>query len=293
VSDKFEPIAAEKANFDVTMMCRVLDVSRSGFYDFVNREASAAEKRREDLKSMISYEFDRSERTYGYRRIHAALRRKGIEVDDELVRRLMREIGLMPIQVKRRRGLTRADQQAGPIPDLVKRDFTAAEPGAKMIGDITQIDTGEGPLYLATTIDCYSKAVIGWALDERYPAGLVSAAFRMAAARIPLPEGAIFHSDRGSQYTSIEFAELLDSRGVKQSVGRTGICFDNAAAESFFGKLKTENVHHKKFATRAEARREVIRFIEGFYNSRRLHSSIGYRPPLEVLNEWSKMQRAA
>ena len=293
MSEKYTLISAEKANFEVSMMCRKLGVSRSGFYAWEKHEASATEQRRQELKSMIAYEFDRSERTYGYRRIHAALRRKGIDIDDELVRRLMRELGLMPVQVKQRRGLTVQDRKAAPIPDLLKRNFTADAPGEKMIGDITQIDTGEGPLYLATTIDCYSKAVIGWAIDERYPAGLVVAAIRMAADRIDLPEGAIFHSDRGSQYTSQEFAETLDAYGIKQSVGRTGICFDNAAAESFFGKLKTENVHHRKFATRAEARREVIRFIEGFYNRRRLHSGIGYRPPFEVLDEWSRSRTAA
>jgi putative transposase len=293
VSEKYTLVAAEKAEFDVSMMCRILGVSRSGFYDWEGREASDRVRRREELKSMVAYEFDQSEGTYGYRRIHAALRRKDVKVDDELVRRLMREMGLMPVQVKRHRGLTVPDRQAGPIPDLIRRDFTAVAPGEKMIGDITQIDTGEGPLYLATAIDCYSKAVIGWAIDERYPAGLISAAVRMAAERIEIPEGAIFHSDRGSQYTSHEFAEVLRSYGIRQSVGRTGVCFDNAAAESFFGKLKTENVHHRKFATRVEARREVIRFIEGFYNRRRLHSAIGYRPPFEVLDEWSRNQPAA
>ncbi|QYC39401.1 Integrase core domain protein [Nonomuraea coxensis DSM 45129] len=155
-----------------------------------------------------------------------------------------------------------------------------------MIGDITQIDTGEGALFLATVIDCFSKSVIGWALDVRYPARLVCAAIDMAAARIEMPDGAIFHSDRGSQYTSIEFGETLGKYSIRQSVGRTGSCFDNAMAESFFGKLKTEMVHHWTFATRAEARREVIKFIEGFYNRRRLHSGLGYRPPSEVLEEW-------
>lgn len=242
---------------------------------------------------MIAYEFDQSGRTYGSRRIHAALRRKGVSAGGELVRRLMRELGLMPVQAKRRRGLTVPDRQAPPIPGLVRRDFTATAPGEKMIGGITQTDTGEGPLYLATTIDCFSKAIIGWAVGEHYPASLVAAAVHMAAGRIRLPGGAIFHSGRGSQYTSQEFAEALTGHGVRQSAGRTGSCSDNAAAESFFGKLKTENAHHRKFLTKAEARREVIRFIEGFYNQRRLHSRIGYRPPLEVLDEWSKNQSAA
>jgi transposase InsO family protein len=293
VTEKYELINAEKACFEVTMMCRLLGVSRSGFYEWATRPASASARRRAELATLIEYEFEQSGGTYGYRRIHAELRRKGVAVDDELIRRLMRALGLVPVQVKRRRGLTVADKQAGVIPDLVGRDFTAEAPGARMVGDITEIPTGEGPLYLATAIDCFSKAVLGWAVDERYPASLVVAALEMAAGRITLPEGAIFHSDRGSQYTSRSFGDALGAYGIRQSVGRTGICFDNSMAESFFGKLKTEMVHHRKFATRAEARREVIRFIEGFYNRRRLHSALGYRPPFEVLEEWFDNRVAA
>jgi transposase InsO family protein len=254
---------------------------------------SAAGQRREDLKPVIDFVFEESGRTYGYRRVHAELVRAGVQVDDELVRKLMRELCLVPVQVKRRRGLTVADKTATPIPDLVRRDFTASMPGEKMIGDITQVDTGEGSLFLATVIDCFSKSVVGWALDERYPAGLVCAAIDMAVSRIEMPDGAIFHSDRGSQYTSIEFGDTLAKYKIRQSVGRTGSCFDNAMAESFFGKLKTEMVHHQRFATRAEARREVIKFIEGFYNRRRLHSGLGYRPPSEALEEWFDNSSAA
>jgi transposase InsO family protein len=268
-------------------------VSRSGYYEWCDRPVSAGAQRREELTAMILAEFECSDRTYGYRRVHAELVRKGVEVDDELVRQLMRAAGLVPRQVKRRRGLTVPDQAAGPIPDLVGRDFTAGAPGAKMVGDITQINTGEGPLFLATVLDCYSKSVLGWSVDIQYPASLVCAAFEMAAQRIPLPDGAVFHSDRGSQYTSNEFAETLQKYSVQQSVGRTGSCFDNAMAESFFGKLKTEMVHHYVFATRAEARRAIIGFIEGFYNGRRLHSGLGYRPPMEILSEWFDSHQAA
>jgi transposase InsO family protein len=292
-SEKFSLIHAEEANYEVTAMCRLLDVSRSGYYEWRDRPVSASARRREELKVLIEHEFQRSERTYGYRRVHAQLLRTGVAVDDELVRTLMRELDLVPVQVTRRRGLTVADKQAGPIPDLVRRDFSASVPGEKMIGDITQVDTLEGPLFLATVIDCYSKAVIGWAVDERYPASLVCAAIDMAASRITLPDNAIFHSDRGSQYTSYDFADTLTKNDIRQSVGRTGICFDNAMEESFFGKLKTETVHHRRFATGAEARRELIRFIEGFYNRRRLHSALGYRPPFEVLDEWFANQSAA
>lgn len=245
------------------------------------------------LAEAIGIVFECSEETYGYRRVHAELARRGISADDDTVRQIMRDHGWTPVQARRRRGLTVADKQAAPLPDLVRRDFTGAVPGAKMVGDITQVDTGEGPLFLATVIDCFSKAVIGWSVDTRYPASLIIAAVDMAAKRIAIPGGAIFHSDRGSQYTSADFGEALKGYGIRQSVGRTGSCFDNAMAESFFGKLKTERPGIEKFATRSEARREIIRYVEGFYNRRRLHSAIGYRPPFEVLEEWFDNRRAA
>lgn len=270
----------------MALMCRLMGVSRSGFYDWERRAISAQEQRRELLTQHIHVVFAASRRTYGYRRVHAELVRGGVQVDDELVRRLMRRAGLFPVQVKPRRGLTVADRAAGPIPDLLTRDFTASAPGEKLVGDITQVNTGEGPVFLATVIDCYSKSVLGWSVDEHYDAELVCTAMSMAAHRIPLPSGAIFHSDRGSQYTSYNFSRLLRAENVRQSVGRTGICFDNAMAESFFGRMKTEWTHHRNFATRHEAHREIISFIEGFYNTRRLHSTLGYRPPFEVLDEW-------
>lgn len=275
------------------MMCRLLGVSASGYYEWRDRPPSIRARRRETLKERICDEFARSERTYGYRRVHAGLARQGVACDDETVRLLMNEMGLTPVQVKKRRGLTVAGSAAGPIPDLAGRDFTASAPGEKMVGDITRIDTGEGALFLATVIDCFSKSVIGWSMDTRYPASLVGAALDMAAGRLEFPEGAIFHSDRGSQYTSFEFGWKLAEHGIRRSVGRTGVCFDNAMAESFFGKLKTELVHHRKFATRAEARRAVVKYIEGFYNARRLHSALGYRAPLEVLDEWFENRLSA
>jgi putative transposase len=277
----------------VALMCRLLDVSRSGYYEWERRAESNQAQRRKRLTRLIRAVFMASNRTYGYRRVHAALVDQGEQVDDELVRQLMRAAGLVPVQVKRRLGLTVADRTAGPVPDLVNRDFTAAAPGAKMVGDITQINTRQGPLFLATVIDCYSKSVLGWSVDSHCKAGLVCAAMTMAANRIPLPEGAIFHSDRGGQYTSYDFASLLRDKGVRHSVGRTGICYDNSMAESFFGKFKTEWVHHRSFATRDEARHETVKYIEGFYNSRRLHSALGYRAPREVLDEWFTNQQVA
>jgi putative transposase len=292
------------------MMCQALEVSKSGFYDWRSRPVAESTIRRMRVRAEIVRVFegedpDNGGRTYGYRRVHAELGRRGIELDDDTVRLHMRALGLVPVQVKRRCSLTKADRAAGPLPDLVRRDFTAPAPWRKLVGDITQIDTGEGPLFLATVLDCFSKSVAGWAIDTSYPATLVSAAIEMAAARFGVKrkkgrtaeevdaDAPIFHSDRGSQYTSREFARVLAEYDIRQSVGRTGICFDNSMAESFFGKLKTELTHHRRFATRAEARRAIVKYIEGFYNCRRLHSSVGYRTPLEVLEEWFANQQAA
>jgi len=175
----------------------------------------------------------------------------------------------------------------------VHRDFTAETPGAKIVGDITYSPTWEGWLYLATAIDCATRKVIGWAMDDNYKTPLVTAAMEMAARNIDLPGDAIFHSDRGSNYTSDEFAEVLDRLQIRQSVGRTGICFDNSLAESFNAALKVERVHRTAYPTRKKAREDIARYIELRYNRTRLHSALGYRTPQEALDEYLNRQLAA
>ena len=162
-----------------------------------------------------------------------------------------------------------------------------------MVGDITYIPTWQGWEYLATVIDCATRKVIGWAMGDNYKTPLITAAIEMAARNIELPADAIFHSDRGSNYTSAEFAAVLDRLGIRQSVGRTGICFDNALAESFNASLKVERVHRTVYPTREKARHDVARYIELRYNQTRLHSALGYRTPQEVHDEYLNWQRAA
>ena len=223
-----------------------------------------------------------------------ALVRGGEQVDDETVRGLMRELGLEPCQPKPWRfSLTENDGQEHHIPDLVQRDFTAGAPGQKMVGDITYIPTWEGWVYLATVIDCYTKAVVGWAMDDNYKTPLIEQAIEMAARNHSLTDQAIFHSDRGSNYTSSQFAKTLKKLRLRQSVGRTGICYDNAMAESFFAALKNERVHRTQYPTRAHAYRDVARYIELRYNSRRRHSGLQYRTPEQVHNEYLNQQLAA
>jgi putative transposase len=277
----------------VSQMCGWLGISKSGYYEWRSRPRSTAAIRRDLLKMKIKALFDFNNEEYGYRRLHAVLARGGERCGPELVRRLMRELGLEPCQPRPwRRSLTEQGQ-AGPIPDLVNRDFTAAEPGQKMVGDITYIPTWEGWVYLATVIDCATRKIIGWAMDDNYKTPLITEAVKMAARNVCLPEDAVFHSDRGSNYTSAEFAGELEKLGIRQSVGRTGICYDNALAESVNGTLKVELVHRTSYPTREKARKDIARWIELRYNQTRLHSGLGYRTPQEVMSEYLNGQEAA
>jgi putative transposase len=277
----------------ITQMCTWLDVSKSGFYEWRGRPASLTAKRRELLKVKIVTLFEASGGTYGYRRLHAALVRGGEQASDELVRRLMRELGLVACQPRPWRTTTIPEAHPPVVPDLVARDFTADAPGEKLVGDITYIRTWEGWLYLATVIDCFSREIIGYAMAGHHRAELVIDAIAMAERNHPLEAGCIFHSDRGAEYTGAEFAKKLAELDLRQSLGRTGICFDNALAESFFGALKNERVHRSVYPSRKHAERDIARYIEIFYNRQRLHSGLGYRTPREVRIEHWNRQLAA
>jgi putative transposase len=293
VSSKYEFIDGEKANYPITKMCAWIGVSRSGFYEWRDRPASATAERRAALTELIREIFDANDGTYGYRRVHAQLGRQGVQAGLELVRAIMRAEGLVACQPRPYRTTTTPDDAAAATADLVTRDFTADAPGVKLVGDITYIPTWQGWLYLATVIDCHTRAVVGWSLGERMHASLVTNAITMAAGNIELRDGCVFHSDRGSQYTSAQYRTKLRELDVLPSVGRTGVCWDNALAESFFAALKNELVHRTVFPTRQHARRAIVRYIEGFYNRRRLHSALGYRTPLEVHTEYHNRQIAA
>jgi len=268
-------------------------VSKSGYYEWRERPVSATAERQDYVSALIQKSFDDSDSTYGHRRVHAELARWGVACGLELVRALMRRLGLVTCQPKpKRRGLT--EQNApGPIPDLVNRDFTADKPGVKMVGDITYIPTGEGWLYLATVLDCCTKEVVGYAMDDNYRTPLIEEAIRMSVRNHEIEPGAIFHSDRGSNYTSAQFACTLKELDIRQSVGRTGICFDNSMAESFFGVLKTERIHRVVYLKREHARADIARYIELRYNTKRLHSTLGYRTPREVRDEHLGRRQAA
>jgi transposase InsO family protein len=296
VSDKYAFIDAEYAAAaapTIERMCRWLQVSRSGYYEWLNRPPSATAQRRELLKLKITALFDASDGTYGYRRLYQKLLADGERVGSELVRELMRELGLVACQPRPWRTTTVREGEQPTAPDLVGRDFTAAEPGRKLLGDITYIRTWAGWLYLATVIDCFNREVIGYAMGDHMRTSLVSDALEMAARNHTLAADCIFHSDRGTQYTSTEFGSKLAALHMRQSLGRTGCCYDNALAESFFASLKNERVHRTVYPTRNKAEQDIAHYIEIFYNRQRLHSALGYRTPYQIRIAYLNEQLAA
>jgi transposase InsO family protein len=284
-------IDAEKAaedrsdGYSVALMCRVMGINRSTYYAWLASQPSAAERRRaeDELAGEIREIHATSRGAYGVPRVHAELRRKGHAINRKKVERIMRERDIRGITRRRRRHLTRQDTKAAPAPDLVGRDFTAEKPGTKLVGDITYLATIEGWWYLATVIDLATREVIGYAMADHHRAELVTDALGMAAGRGALQPGCIMHADRGSEYTSGEFRREIRKLDLRQSMGRTGICYDNAAAESFFGLLKAE-IGTTVWESHEAARADVFRFIEVEYNRTRLrkHPEFGYLTPLET-----------
>jgi putative transposase len=278
----------------VTKMCAWLAVSTSGFYHWLSRPTSATAARRQALTARVRAFFAASDGTYGYRRVHADLADEGTVCSPELVRQIMRFEGLVACQPRPFRVTTEADAEAAAdMPDLVRRDFTADRPGVKFVGDITYIHTWQGFVYLATVIDCYSKKVVGWSIADHMRTELVETALKNAAATTVIEPLAIFHSDRGSVYTSAGYRQLIKDLGMRSSMGRTGVCWDNAMAESFFSAVKNERVYRTVYATTARAKSDVIAYIEGFYNSRRRHSALDYKRPNDVHYSYLKPVTAA
>lgn len=287
----YELIEREKANYAITRMCVWCSVSRSGYYDWVKAPASATALHRFWLAVQVKRIFEASEGRYGHRRIHEGLVRQGVRAGLELVRRLMNDLGLVACQPRPWRTTTVPGEGSGPV-DLVKRDFTALIPGVRFVGDITYIHTWEGWLYLSTVIDLCTKEVVGWSMADHMRTSLVCDSLTMAANHREFCDGAVFHTDRGCQYTSAELATHLKSLNMVGSMGRTGVCWDNALAESFFASLKKELVHRTVYTTRKKARDSVADYIEIFYNRQRYHSGLGYLTPLEAYEQYQTPEAA-
>ncbi len=277
----FRFIEREKADFPVATMCRVLEVSTSGFWAWSKRVPSARTRSDLELTDTIRGIHEDSRGTYGVPRVHAELRDTGTGCSRKRVARLMRDAGLEGVHRRRFVRTTVSDRDTAPAPDLVERLFSASCPDALWVADITYVPTWQGFLYVAVVLDVFSRRVVGWSMAGHLRTELILDALEMAIAKRRPDEGLIHHSDRGTQYTSIAFGRRCHEAGIALSMGSKGDCFDNAMAESFFASLETELIDRTSWRTRAEARLAVFDYIEAFYNPRRRHSALGYLSPAE------------
>jgi putative transposase len=284
-------IDAEKANYPISLLCRVLGVSRSGYYDWKDRPPSKRNRDNAALTEKIREVHDRSRRTYGYPRVHAELRALGVRCSRKRVARLMRKAGLQGCLRGRKKRTTRRDEYALPAADLVKRNFYAIAPDKLWTADITYVGTQEGFVYLAFILDVYSRRVVGWSMANHLRTELVVDALEMALWRRKPDAGLIHHTDRGAQYTALSFGKRLEEAGIVPSMGRTGSALDNAISESFVASVKTELLYRHCFLTREAARIAVFDYIESFYNRVRRHSSLGYLSPSDY--EQATMEEVA
>jgi transposase InsO family protein len=260
-------------------MCKVLNLSRSGFYTWRTRPPSQREMANQELLEQIEKVHRESDETYGSPRIYHALLKLGRKCSVNRVARLMRRNGIQAKQKRRFKTTTKRNKSHPVAPNRLNRHFTAEEPDQKWLGDITYIATQEGWLYLAAILDLYTRRIVGWAMADRMTSALTIQALEMALRqRKPFP-GLIFHSDQGSQYTDQKYQALLEAHGIQVSMNSVGSWYDNAPMESFFGTLKSERVHHCGYQTRQEAKTDLFFYIEAFYNRRRLHSALGYVSP--------------
>lgn len=272
-------IRKHREEFPVSLMCNVIGASRSGYYSWLKRPESKTTKDNKDLISEIRSVHKESRNRYGSPRIHAELKDRGIKCSLKRVSRLMREDGLYA-KTRRKFRATTNSRHSRPVADnLIAQNFNQEAPNRVWASDITYIPTGEGWLYLSAVIDLYSRNVVGWAMKERMTSQMVTEAFNMALLNRNPP--VIHHSDRGCQYASEEFQNLLKEYEVQCSMSGKGNCYDNAVVESFFGTLKKELVYFENYKTRDEAKRSIFEYVEIFYNRKRRHSSLGYKTPVE------------
>lgn len=269
------------SNLSVEGLCAALDVSQSGYYAWRQREVSLRQQADAQLADEVERVFIASRRTYGSQRVYLALRERGIHTSRKRVARLMRERGLRSVRARKRRiGLTKAGQSAYFAPNLLQQDFAATRRNEKWVIDTTYIPTREGWLYLVSVLDLFSRQVVGWAMGEQHDAHLATAALDMAIRRQHPAAGLIVHSDRGSEFANARFHRRAAAAGIRLSMSSSGNCYDNAPAESFFATIKLEAMVEGLFASRREARVALFDYIEVFYNRQRLHSGIGYAPPV-------------
>ena len=289
---KFAFVHAEKAYFPVAALCRLLGISRQGYYAYATRPPSARTVSDQQLGTRVQELFEASEERYGSPRVLRALKASGWTVSKRRVERAMRGLGLTPPMRRRHKVTTQADVTHAVAPNELARDFTATRPNERWVTDITYVWTDEGWSYCAAILDLFSRSVVGWAVGASLSTALPLAALDMAIGRRRPGRGLMHHSDRGCQYTSGGYREQLSALGITVSMSRKGNCWDNAVAESFFATLKKELVHRRSWTTRTLLHDALFDYIEVFYNRRPLHSTIGYKTPAQVESDYA-LTRAA
>ena len=289
---RFVFIATEKAWAPVTTLCRVLEVSRSGFYAWEDRDPSKRSMDDDKLCVEIVAIHKASRGTYGSPRVHAELQALGIAVSRKRIARLMRKLGLESPRKKRFKATTDSKHDMPVADNVLDRQFEVEAPDLAWVTDITYVWTDEGWLYLAAILDLFSRRVVGFAMSDRIDRALVLQALKLAAGRRVPNAGLTHHSDRGSQYASSDYRKALGDLDIVCSMSRKGNCWDNAVAESFFATLKTELVYRRRFVARVEAREAIFDFIETFYNSHRRHSTLGYLSPMEFENKFIEEKKS-
>ena len=279
---KYSFITQHKKTWPVDLMCQLFGVKRNGYYSFVKRKQSQPDDpSHRELIDWIKEIAESSDHTYGERRVKKALNALGYPLSRAKAKRLMAEAGVKVRHKKKFKVTTNSNHKKPVFPNRLEREFDVAQPNQAYASDITYIWTQEGWLYLAVVIDLFSRKIVGWSMSSRMKASLVCDALTMAIWQRSPKAGLIHHSDRGSQYASDSFKKLLNQHGILGSMSRKGDCWDNAVVESFFGSLKQERVQWRNYQTRYEAQQDILNYISMFYNSRRLHSYLGYASPNE------------
>ena len=291
---KYSFIAQYKKTWPISMMCRLMGVTRSGFYHYQKYTANRPkDPEHQEMLHWVRKLAEATDHSYGSRRMKKALNLQGFPVTRDKARKLMKEAGVQVKHKKKYKVTTDSNHQQPIFKNLLQRNFSPPQPDPVYAADVTYIWTQEGWLYLAVVIDLFSRKIVGWSMSSRMKADLVCDALKMAVWRRRPKAGLIHHSDRGSQYASKAFRQLLKAHGIKGSMSRKGDCWDNAVVESFFGSLKQERVQWRSYQTRYEAQQDILQYICVFYNGYRLHSTLDYVSPNEYERQFNEMKKVA
>jgi len=278
---RFDFIKHHRKEFPLTFMCEHLGVNRSSFYTWCDRPESLRSRTDQAISADIRRLFKQNKQRYGSPRIHKALQDEGTHIGRKRVERLMQKQGLRALHRNRHQPSYRYQQKTPPAANILQRDFSPAAPDTVWAGDITQVDTPSGTLYLAVVMDLYSREVVGWSLQSKQDAKLVNDALQLAIGRRQPQRGMLVHTDQGTQYRSADYQNILKRHGFVCSMSRKGNCWDNAPVESFFRTLKVESLYPDKPQDLHTARKQVFEYIEKYYNRRRIHSALGYQTPAD------------